>query len=109
MLTLLTCTFSRQMLMQWLHDACKPLNKPSIMSHQAQKGSDCSVGLWWSEFSHSFQVLLAGSYAFLGNIMSQIADLIPEEFTLGWLELQIMLLEVLKHNMQVMQVFPFNF
>ena len=72
------------------------------MSHQAQKGSDFSVGLWWSKFSHSIQVFLAGSYTFLGGMMSQIGDLVFEEFTLGWLELQIVLLEALKHNTQVM-------
>ena len=34
--------------------------------------------------------------------MSQIVDLIPKEFTLGLLELQIVLSEVLKHNAQAM-------
>ena len=34
--------------------------------------------------------------------MCQIVDLVPEEFTLGWLELQIALSDVLKHNVQVM-------
>ena len=42
-------------------------------------------------------------------MMNQIVDLIPEEFTLGWLELQIVLPEVFKHNAQVMLVFLFHF
>ena len=32
--------------------------------------------------------------------MSKIVGLIPEEFTLAWLELQIMFSEVLKHKVQ---------
>ena len=35
-------------------------------------------------------------------MMSQIVDLISEEFILDWLELQIVLPEALKHNVQVM-------
>ena len=38
---------------------------------------------------------------------SQIFDLIPEEFTLGLLKLQIVLPEVLKHNVQAMYVLLF--
>ena len=66
------------------------------MSHQAQKGLDFSVDLWWSEFCHSFQVSITGSYAFLGDMMSQIVDLTLEELTLGQLELLIVLSEVLE-------------
>ena len=72
------------------------------MSHQAQKALDLNVGLGWSEFSHSFQVLFAGSYTFLGDMMNQIVYFIPEEFTLGWLELQVVFPEVLKHNVQAL-------
>ena len=34
--------------------------------------------------------------------MSQVVDHILEEFTLAWLELQVVLPEVLKHNAQAM-------
>ena len=78
------------------------------MSHQAKKDLDFGVGLWWSESSHSFQVLLAGLYTFLGSMMSQVVDLVLEEFTLGWLELQVVLPEVLEYNAQVMLVFLFH-
>ena len=72
------------------------------MSHQAIKGSGFSVHLWWSKFSHSFQVLLAMSHTFLGDMLSQIVDLILAEFTLGQLELEIVLPEARIHNAQVM-------
>ena len=93
------------MLMQWLPNTHEPLNKLPIVSHQ---GSDFSVGFWWSKFGHSFYVLSVGLCAFLGDMMSQIVDLIFKEFTLDWLGLQIVLSEVLKHNMQVMYVFLFH-
>ena len=47
-------------------------------------------------------MLLAGSHTFLGDVMSQIIDLIPKEFTLGWLGLEVVLPEVFEHNAQVM-------
>ena len=72
------------------------------MSHQSPKGLELSVRLWWSESSHSFEVLLAGLYTFLGDVVSLIVDLVLEEFTLGWLELLIVFPEALKHNVQAM-------
>ena len=95
-------TLSRQMLIQWLHDMCESLNKPLVMSHQAQKGSDFGVSSWWSKFSHSFQVLFTGSHVFFGDMMGQVVDFVPEELALSWLKLQIMLSEMLKHYVQVM-------
>ena len=81
---------------------CKPLHKLSVMSHQAPKGPDLGVGLWWSKSGYSFKVLCAGLYTFLGDVVSQVVDLILEEFTLDWLELQVVHPEALKHNAQVM-------
>ena len=40
-------------------------------------------------------------------MMSQVIDLVLEEFTLGWLGLQVVLPEALENNAQVMQVFLF--
>ena len=78
------------------------------MSHQAQKGSDLIIGLWGSESGISFEVLLARSYNFLGDMVSQVVDLILKEFTLGWLELQVVFPEVLKCNLQAMLMFLFH-
>ena len=72
------------------------------MSHQSQKGSDFSIGLGWSRLSHCFQVLYAASYTFLGDVVSQVVDLVLKELTFGWLKLQIVPSEALKHNGQVM-------
>ena len=41
--------------------------------------------------------------------MSQVVDFFLEELALGWLKLQIMLSEALKHYGQVMEVFFFHF
>ena len=71
------------------------------MSHQTQKGLDSGVSLWWSKFGHSFQVLFAELYTFLGDMMSQVDDFVLEELALGWLELHIVISEALEHNMQV--------
>ena len=74
------------------------------MSYQAQEGSDFSVCLRWGEFCYSFQVLLAGPNALLGYMMGLIVDLIMEEFAFTWLEFQVMLSEVFKHNSQASQM-----
>ena len=104
MFILLAGTFSWQMLVQRLWDAT--LNKPLVMFHIAQKGLDLRVGLWWGKSGQRFSVFLAGSYTILGDMMSQVGDLVLEEFTLGWLELQVVLPDMLKHNMQALVPFP---
>ena len=48
---------------------------------------------------------LPGLHTFIGDMVSQVIDLILEELTLDWFELQVVLNEALKHNMQAMQVF----
>ena len=53
--------------------------------HQAQKGSDFCVSLRQSKLCHSFQVLFAGPHPLFGDMMSQIVNLIVEEFALGGL------------------------
>ena len=83
---------------------CKPLDELLIVPHQAQKGSDFYVSLGWSKFGQSLQVLLAGSHTLFGDVMSQIVNLIPEEFTLSGFLLQVVFLEVIEHNTQVLQV-----
>ena len=95
--------------MQWLCKTYKSLDELPVVSNQAKKGLDFSVGLMQSEFRHSFQVILAGPDALLGYMMGQIVNLILEELTLTWLELQIMFSEALKHNVQVLQVFLLHF
>ena len=72
------------------------------MPHKSQKGFDFCVSLRWSEFSHGLQILSTGLNAFLGDIMRQIVNLTLEELTPCQLELQVVLSEVLEHNMQTM-------
>ena len=40
--------------------------------------------------------------------MSQVVNIILEEFTVGWLEFQVVLPEALKHNVHSMLVFLFH-
>ena len=47
----------------------KSLDESPVMTYQAKEGSDFSAGLRGGEFSHSFQVLLAGPNALLGYMM----------------------------------------
>ena len=62
---------------------CKPLDELPIVPHQAQVGSDFSVGLGWSKLCHHIYILLAGPHTLLGGMMGQIVNLILEEFTLS--------------------------
>ena len=90
------------MLIQGLCNASEQFDESPVMSYQAQKVSNFSVDLGWSKFCHSFQVLFTGLYAFLADMMSQIVNLTLKELTLCWLELQMVLSEVIEHNVQVM-------
>ena len=68
------------MVAQYMH---KPFDKSLIVLHQAQKGLDFHVHSGKSELGHSFQVLFAWSQTLSWDVMSQIVDLIPEEFALS--------------------------
>ena len=72
------------------------------MPYQVQKGLDLHLSLGWSEFCYGFQVLFTGLHAFLGDMMSQIVNLTVEKIALCQLELQVVLSEALKHNVQAM-------
>ena len=87
----------------------KSLDESLVMTYQAQKGSDFSIGLKWGEFRNSFQILLAGPNALLGYMIGQIIDLIVEEFTFTQLEFQVKLLKVFKHNRQASQMLLLSF
>ena len=108
-LTLPAGTFPRYMFMQWLHYTCKPFDKSPVMPHQAQKGSDFHVSSAWSKFCHGLQILITGLHALLQDMMSQIVNLALDELALCWLELKVVLSEVLNHNGQLMQVLLFCF
>ena len=90
--------------MQWLCHMAKSLDESPVMTYQAQKGLDFSIGLRCSKFCHSFQIFPAGLNTFLGYVIGQITDLTVKEFAFTWLEFQVMLLEALKHNMQALQM-----
>ena len=62
---------------------CKPFDELPVVPHQTQKGSDFHVSSWWIELSHSFKILFAGLHTIPGDMMSQIVDLIQEEFALS--------------------------
>ena len=70
------------MFMQGLCYEHKPLDESPIVPHQVQKGSDFHVSSGLSELCHSFQVLFAGPHLLFGDMMSQIVNLILEEFAL---------------------------
>ena len=63
---------------------CKPFDELLILPNKAQKGSNFHVGLGWSKLNHSFQFLFAGLHTLSGDVMSQIVDLILEEFHTWW-------------------------
>ena len=82
----------------------KPLDELPIVPHQAQKGLDVHVSFGWGELSYSFSILFAGLHAFLRDMMDQMVNVIPEEFTLRGILPQVVFLEVIEHNMQTLQV-----
>ena len=65
-------------------------------------GFPCKFGQ--SKFCHSFQVLFAESLPCFGDMMSQVVYLIPEEFALCGLMLQVALPEAIKHNTQALHM-----
>ena len=65
------------MLIEWLGNSSKALYEMSIMSHQAKEGPNLSVSLWRCIFGDGLHVDVAGSYTFLGHLVSQVIYFLP--------------------------------
>ena len=61
----------------------KPFDELLIVPRQAQKGLDFYVSFGQSKFGQHFQVLFTGPHTLSEDVMNQIFNLIPEEFTLN--------------------------
>ena len=77
------------------------------MTNQAHKGLDVSVGLGWGAFCNCLHFILTQFNTVLGDMMSQVVDLVLEEFTLGAFEPEVVLTKSVKDNTQLVQVFLF--
>ena len=86
---LLACPISRQILMEGLGYMCKSFDEPSVVTYQAQKGSDISVGLGQCTSCDHLQVILTWSYTILQDVMTQVVDLTLEELTFVGLILRL--------------------
>ena len=70
------------MLIKWLGNPSKALYKLSLMSYQAKKGSNFSVGLWRSIYCNGPHIDIAGSNTFLGHLVSQVIYFLLKQATL---------------------------
>ena len=52
--------------MKWMYHLGKSLDELLIMTYQDQKSWDFSIGVRWTKFIDSFQILLVGLNTLLG-------------------------------------------
>ena len=82
----------------------KTFDELPIVPHQDQKGADVCASLGWDKFHHNFQVLFAGSHTLSGDVMSQIVNLILEEFALCGFSFRLCSQKQLNTTGQALQV-----
>ena len=104
-LRLLACSFLQEILVKGLGYMCKSFDVPPVVNKQAQKGWDVSVGLGLGTFCNCPHIILTQFNPILGHLMSQVVDLILEEFTPEGFEPEVVLTELVEDYMQLMQVF----
>ena len=84
---------------------CEPLNEMPIVTYNAHKRPDVSVGLWRRTGNDGGNILLRRFNSILAHMVSQIDKFCSKQITFSRLKFETMLKEVVKHNAHPLEVF----
>ena len=101
-------SLTTQVFMQWSSQMGKVLNESPVMTSWPEKCLDLRICIWGWEVNYGLDIFLAWFHPSLRDMMGQIDYFMMEAVALRWFKLQVVLMELVEHCEETLEVLRFH-